>query len=68
MIYDICTRCHRPITSDNQTCGVGDLHGITGLRFPCVPRSDKTVIRVDDLLIKTGNDANPVPILEDYYE
>ncbi len=62
MIYDICTRCHRPIIRDGQVCWKAATFR------PCVPRSDKTVIRVDGLLIKTGNEANPVPIYEDPYE
>ena len=62
MIYEICSRCHRPITRDGQICR------FKGQVWQCVPRSDKTVIRVDGLLIRTGNEANPVPILDDYYE
>ena len=61
MIYEICSRCHRPITRDHQSCV------FEGQRWKCVPRSDKTVIRVDGLLIRTGNEANPVPILDDHY-
>lgn len=66
MIFEICTRCHKPITRDDQTCFFKGQWG--GMRWRCVPRSDKTVIQVDGLMIKTGDTANPVPILEDYYE
>ena len=61
VIYDICSRCHRPMTRDDQTCF------FKGQRWPCVARTDKTVIRVDGLLIKTGDQANPVPIWADPY-
>lgn len=61
MIFEICSRCHRPITSNRQICR------FKGQVWRCVPRSDKTVVSVDDLLIKTGNDAKPVPILDDHY-
>lgn len=55
-----CSRCKREITHDGRVCGIGDLHGHAGLMFPCVPEDDKTVIRVDDLLIKTGREVPPV--------
>ena len=61
MIFEICLRCHKPIATDRQTCF------FKGQRWRCVPRSDKTVICVDGLLLKTGDDANPVPLLKDYY-
>ena len=60
---ECCTRCGRPITKPDQTCF------FKGARWPCIPPSDNTVIEVDGLLIKTGdNYGKPVPILEDYYE
>ena len=61
MIFDTCSRCHRPITSDYQACFVTKGHREWGsMRFPCVPASDITVKHVADKL-------KPVPILEDYY-
>ncbi len=57
-----CSRCHQPITHEGQTCF------FMGQRWKCVPRDDNTVIEVNGLLIKTGDRAYPVPILEDYYE
>ncbi len=68
---EVCLRCGKPITRDGQTCRmwgrVRGLCGWRGPRFPCVPRSDNTVIKADGLLVKTGEDANPVPILDDPY-
>ena len=58
-----CTRCGRPIKHDGQTCF------FKGARWLCVSPSDNTVIQVDGLLLRTGdNYGKPVPILEDYYE
>ena len=57
-----CSRCHQSITRDDQTCF------FMGQRWKCVPGDDSTVIEVNGLLIKTGDRANPVPILEDYYD
>lgn len=60
---ECCTRCGRPITGPDQTCVW------RGARWPCIPPSDNTVIEVDGLLIKTGdNYGQPVEILDDYYE
>jgi len=59
--FEVCTRCGRLIRNADQTCIW------KGARWPCVPPSDNTVIEVNGLLIKTGDRANPVPILEDYY-
>ena len=56
-----CSRCHQPIIREGQTCF------FMGQRWKCVPQDDNTVIEVNGLLIKTGDRANPVPILEDYY-
>ncbi len=58
----ICLRCHQPITHDGQTCF------FKGARWLCVSDDNKTIIEVNGLLLKTGGDANPVPILEDYYK
>ena len=59
---ECCTRCGRPITKPDQNCVW------KGARWPCIPPSDNTVIEVDGLLIKTGdNYGKPVPILEDHY-
>ncbi len=59
---EVCLRCGCPITGPNQTCYW------KGQRWPCVPPSDNTVIQVDGLLIKTGdNYGKPVPILDDPY-
>ena len=60
-LFEICLRCHRPITTDSQTCKT------QWGRWRCVPRSDKTLIEVNGMFLKTGDDATPVPILEDYY-
>ena len=56
-----CSRCYQPITHERQTCL------FMGQRWKCIPWDDNTVIEVNGLLIKTGDRANPVPILEDYY-
>ena len=66
---ECCTRCGRPITKPDQVCWVGLLRKSGSFaRFSCVPPSDNTVIEVDGLLIKTGdNYGKPVPILEDPY-
>ena len=47
--------------TDHQTCR------FNGARWLCVSGADETVIEVNGLLLKTGDTANPVPILEDYY-
>ncbi len=69
MATESCTRCGREITRDDQTCYWKTTGRWTSMRFPCVPGSDNTVIQVDRLLIKTGdNKGKPVKILENYYE
>ena len=61
-LTECCTRCGRPITRDSQTCF------FKGARWLCVPPSDNTVIQVDRLLLRTGdNYGKPAPILENYY-
>lgn len=44
-----CTRCHKPILSDTQVCWW------KGQAWPCVRADDQTVIVVDGLQVKTGD-------------
>lgn len=44
-----CTRCGKPILSDDQVCRW------RGQYWPCIPPDDQSVIEADGLQLKTGD-------------